>query len=274
MGQIIFKDKIGALSQVGGNILMAASVGTPAYLTIGGQQYTITTQLSVAIPTLLANTRYQIFAVQSAGVVSLSISINENSVGPTGAAGWKLVGAFQADGTGSPAFGSFFNITGRPKTLSLVTMGPSTITGHVSPPTKGVTSVDRIGYYIDGNITRYHFEYTQTAATGAALGSGFYLIQLAFAADTTLVPPNTTNNANLPGIGLLPGTLSGTNHTVTALYVPLLHDTNRIQFNGKGNAADDGWGSFTFGLTSALLDMYAWFDVPTVGFTDTPIEDR
>ena len=108
MAQKIRDDKIGALSHSAGNILMAATNALPAYLTIGGQQYKITSQLSVALPAMTANGRYQIYAVQSAGVVSLAISSNENSAGPSGYLGWKLLGSLTADG--SSAFLSFNSI--------------------------------------------------------------------------------------------------------------------------------------------------------------------
>lgn len=114
MGQKIFEDKIGQLTHSAGNIYMAASSASPARLTIGGRQYKITSQLSVALPSMTANTRYQVFAVQSGGVVSLVISQNENSVGPAGYTSWKLVGSLYADGMSPVAFGSFLDIKNVP----------------------------------------------------------------------------------------------------------------------------------------------------------------
>lgn len=113
MGQILLEDKIGALSHSSGVITLAAS-----RLTIGGQQYE-TSSLNRTIATdvtLIANSLYMIYAVLSGGVVSLRISTNVNSVGPAGFTIWKLVGAFYANGTTSPAFGDFVNIEGVPET--------------------------------------------------------------------------------------------------------------------------------------------------------------
>jgi hypothetical protein len=112
MGRVIGLDKIGTLSHSGGIITM-----NPSLLTIGGQQYRTTSAITRTIATditMAANTRYQIFAIVSGGVVSLKISANENSVGPAGSTSWKLVGSFYANGAASVAFGSFVNIEGMP----------------------------------------------------------------------------------------------------------------------------------------------------------------
>lgn len=86
---------------------------------IGGQRRfsALVTRIISTDVTLVANTRYQIFAVLVGGAVQLRISTNENSVGPTGFTAWDLIGAFYANGvTGNIAFGSFVNIIGRPET--------------------------------------------------------------------------------------------------------------------------------------------------------------
>ena len=81
MGQRLKNDKIGQLSEAGGLISLAPSV-----LTIGGQQYS-TSALTVAANLAAANSRYQIYAVENAGVVSLRVDSNENSVGPSNEVG-------------------------------------------------------------------------------------------------------------------------------------------------------------------------------------------
>lgn len=92
MGSLLRRDKIGNLSEAGGTISLA-----PSILTIGGRQYETTSSINVALPSLTANSRYQVFAVQTAGVVSLVVSQNENSQGPNGYSGWRVVGAFYTD---------------------------------------------------------------------------------------------------------------------------------------------------------------------------------
>jgi len=117
MAQKLRDDKIGTLQHSAGNIQMIASLSNPAYLTIGGQQYKVTSTLVVALPAMTSLTRYQVYAVQSGGVVSLVISQNENSVGPAGYTRWKLIGSLMANGLTSVSFGSFINIKGAPMSL-------------------------------------------------------------------------------------------------------------------------------------------------------------
>lgn len=119
MGQKLQDDKIGILSHNTGIITMAASTVIPGYLTIGGQQYRITSNLTRTIATdvsMAANTLYMIYAVISGGSVVLRISSNVNSLGPSGFTSWKLIGSFYSNGLSSVAFGSFVNIDGDPTT--------------------------------------------------------------------------------------------------------------------------------------------------------------
>jgi len=101
------KEKIGTLINAGSDINLGPSV-----LTIGGLQYTTESTLVVAMPALAESERYQVYAVQIAGVVSLVISQNENSVGPSGYNTWKLVGSFYSS-VGSN-FLQFANIKTKP----------------------------------------------------------------------------------------------------------------------------------------------------------------
>lgn len=116
MGQKLRDDKIGALSHSGGVITLTSSTASPSWLTIGGQQYRLTSNTARTIATdvtMTTNARYQIFAVVVGGVVQLRVSSNENSVGPTGFLSWKLVGSFQSNRLS--AFGSFNNIKSKVK---------------------------------------------------------------------------------------------------------------------------------------------------------------
>lgn len=111
MGQRLSLDTIGVLSHSSGTLSLAASK-----ITIGGQQYittAATTRLISTDVTLVANTRYQVYAVISGGVVALRVSANENSVGPAGFTAWCLAGSFITGA--AAAFGTFVNITGRPE---------------------------------------------------------------------------------------------------------------------------------------------------------------
>jgi hypothetical protein len=161
MGQKLRDDKIGTLSHSAGNILMAASVSSPVYLTIGGQQFKVTTQLSVALPAVTANTRYQVFAVQSAGVVSLVISLNQNSTGPTGYSRWKLVGSLMANATGS-GFGAFIEIKGKPRFS-----GGSVINYTPIYTNMTISVTDHFSYTLDGEFIHVLGRYTKTGGAAA-----------------------------------------------------------------------------------------------------------
>ncbi len=112
MAQKLRDDKIGALSHSSGVITLTSTPASPSWLTIGGQQYKITSNRTLAVSGTVANTLYMIYAVQTAGVVSLVQSTNVNSVGPAGYASWKLVGAFYA---GNAGFGSLVGINDIPR---------------------------------------------------------------------------------------------------------------------------------------------------------------
>jgi len=97
MAQKLRDDKIGTLSHSGGIITLSASTSSITWLTIGGQQYKVTSSLSRTIVTdvtLTLQNLYHVYAVISGGSVVLRISTNVNSVGPSGFASWKLIGAF------------------------------------------------------------------------------------------------------------------------------------------------------------------------------------
>lgn len=168
MPQKIFDDKIGQLTHSAGNITMAASMSSPAFLTIGGQQYKVTSNLVAPLPTLEAAARYQVFAVQSGGVVSLVISQNENSVGPAGYASWKLVGSLMADDFAQ--FGSFLNIKGVPSSdwmdwdLRLYREDTGVESGSLA--TAGTTLTRVYKFQRLGNLMRVDARYQHATGTG------------------------------------------------------------------------------------------------------------
>jgi len=97
MAQKLRDDKIGVLSHSGGIITLSASTSSITWLTIGGQQYKVTSSLNRTIVTdvtLTLQNLYMVYAVRNAGNTELRISTNVNSIGPSGFSSWKLVGAF------------------------------------------------------------------------------------------------------------------------------------------------------------------------------------
>jgi hypothetical protein len=258
MGQKFFEDKIGALSHSSGNIFLAAS-----RLTIGGQQYA-TSNLSVALPSMTANTRYQVFAVQSGGVVSLVISQNENSVGPAGYVSWKLVGSLYANEALS--FGGFLNIKGVPSSdeishnASLSTSGGSLTlnpTGAVQP----------VGYWKRIGDAIEYLQSWKNGSGGAATGTAGNLL---ISGPTNLI----CNNANRPSdgnYGPFIGVTHGYNVTEGAVssgvYVSGAPNSNRFQI------ANDASGSvYTLADVNANFGMNFIVRYRIVGWSNTPIE--
>lgn len=174
MGQKLRDDKLGTIQHNSGSIQMLASTTSPAYITIGGQQYKITSTLSRLISsdvTMVANTRYQVFAVVNSGSVELRISLNENSQGPSGFLRWKLIGSFYANGRAPIAFGSFVNIVGVPKT-SLVDGGNLNITADsVAPSGSGTYEINGFFWERDGDklVGWERFGQTGNGSTGTGV---------------------------------------------------------------------------------------------------------
>lgn len=129
MGQKLRDDKIGTLSQAGGIITMAASSVLPAWLTIGGQQYKITSNLIRSIATdvtMTANTAYFVYAVYSAGSVQLRISANTDDIGPSGFTSWKLLSSYTSNASSS--FGAFASSATRTDSSPIGMIIPSMLT--------------------------------------------------------------------------------------------------------------------------------------------------
>jgi hypothetical protein len=278
MSQVLRPDKIGQLTHSAGNIIMAASAASPAYLTVGGRQFTITSNLSVALPSMTANTRYQVFAVQSGGVVSLAISQNENSVGPAGFLSWKLVGSLYSNGLVSVGFGSFVNIKGVPSTVDIpftFTMSTgswSVLTGHWS----------RVGETI---ICRMN-------GTNTAAGSGIYSASLPF---------NVNNSKVTTTTALSNGTTTGQIDTILGSFyyeasggaamgasgfviLPALPPYGVVFFastgfsssslSTSGNTFTDRYTGYGSGASNAVNSRFgANFKYPATVLSNTPIED-
>ncbi len=283
MGQKLRDDKIGALSHGSGIITMSASSSIPVYLTIGGQQFKLTSSIARTISTdvtLVAHNLYMIYAVRNSGNTELRISSNVNSVGPSGFASWKLVGAFYANST--PAFGVFVNITGVPET-GLWAAGTVTLTDTAGTATKGGSPfVDRIWIRRSGNRIYQEFEYRQTTSGNA--GGGQYLITLpGFTVDQTFVTPNTGSYIGAGGAGLTFSTLgygeitdgSGINakmlcqlYTGGTQFRAWLH-----QISTTGVPVVGGWGANFFAFSNATLTWSCKVDFPAVGLTNTQLVD-
>lgn len=157
MAQKLFSDKILGLSQSSGII----TLGVGSVLTIGGQQYTLSANVNLTVPTLAANTLYMIYAVASNGVVSLVQSTNLNSVGPANQNAWKLVGAYYSNGPGT-AFGAFITIEGVPTSDSITW----------TPTSSWSTNVTHSGTYTRvGHMLHYRVRINVTGTPSGNLNS-------------------------------------------------------------------------------------------------------
>jgi hypothetical protein len=285
MGQVLRIDKIGTLSHSAGNILMAASVSNPAYLTIGGQQFKVTSQLSVALPAMSANTRYQVFAVQTAGVVSLVISLNENSVGPVGYSRWKLVGSLMANGALSVSFGSFINISGTPRS-GKIDGGLVNVTAESVNPTKGVTKeIDIFEYEMIGDRLVGVMRYGQTVAGVSGTGAYRYNMPTNLLIDSTKTLIGTdsvadnvttlarTGHASGP-VTIAGGNASDANLSLIPVNVAYFRGVLMIGNDAGGETlytASANSGRKNFGQTA--LSFAARVDVYIQGWSNTAIED-
>jgi hypothetical protein len=275
MGQVLRQDKTGQLTHSAGNIIMAASVASPAYLTIGGRQYTVTSNLSVALPSMTANTRYQVFAVQSGGVVSLVISQNENSVGPAGFLSWKLVGSLYSNGMSPVAFGSFVNIKGTPQTENPIPYN-LVIGGTVAAPTLGATAINRAFWSRSGIFHSSRFDLRMTS--GGSAGNGIYLFPFPSGqvVDTTRMPiQNIAAEISIAGTFKIGFTVSTGATTAPGLALisasfPNNYYLTYIQTSVETTAAV---GSAAYPLSAPQGFSTEIREVVITGWTNTPIED-
>jgi hypothetical protein len=246
MGQVLAKDKIGALSQALGTITLA-----PSRLTIGGQQY-VTSALNVAANLSVRNTRYQIYAVISGGSPILVISTNENSVGPVGYNSWKLVGSYYTDGMGSIGFGSFVNIVGPPKTNNII-YSPNTFN-------LGATSSAACEWSRDGQFMNLMIQLIFSAA-GSAAGAGIG------------IPLNTTI-ATADLAGSLFGHGSWFDASVAQEYVCqvayAIPDADRVTFVPDNQGSNLLQGNE---LANGDYLRVGGAQIPIVGWSNTSIED-
>lgn len=272
MGQKLFDDKIGTLNYSAGNIVMSATLSNPSYLTIGGQQYKITSALSAAANVSAASTRYQVYAVVVAGVVNMVISQNENSVGPSGHAYWKLIGSYMSNSKDSIGFGSFLNIEGKPVTENAIKYDMH-ITGSISDPAKGITSPGYDDAYMirDGEDLLINYDLYNAGGAGTA-GSGVYLfnlpVNLVFDVNKRIAPGNLVQ----PVVGAAEANNGGSNGTGHVM----VYDSNGTSLFMAITATSVPQalivGSSHYALV--VITTYSFqARLPIVGWSSKPIKD-
>jgi len=250
-------DKITALNHNSGNINLASG----AILSIGGLQYTTDSVKTVALPTLTANTRYQVYAVISGGDVILVISTDENSVGPVGYSSWKLVGSLQSNGIGPVGFGSFLNISESRSSNSSILFNTVWTAPTVNPTlgNGGLTSRyqikdDRIIGSIDLDV-----------GSSTTFGTGTWQ----FAIPENLVVDTLKIKTGLPGS--IVGELCAINGSSSNnIGIATYNGFNIIGFlNGNANNVNASQPFAWANGNSFRLN----FSLPIVGWSNTPIQD-
>lgn len=282
MAQKLRDDKIGTIQHNAGSIQMLASSSSPAYLTVGGQQYKITSNLSRLIAsdvTMVANTRYQVFAVVNSGVVELRVSLNENSVGPSGFTRWLLIGSFYANGLASVAFGSFVNINGVPETDwwdARTDIGANFLTGASGNPSYGTTTTNIYKIKRIGNRILGYWRYRQTAAGGGGSGN-YYIKQLFPAIDTYYRADNSQIYVGKVGEFHGKEVTSGAYLVSTYMFVAPNPNQDKLQVRiagvVSGSTLEGDWGSAIHHLGVANISYGFDYDYVTSSFDMTPIKD-
>jgi len=265
MGQRIKEDKFGTISHSSGTISLAASI-----LTIGGQQY-VTSALSRLISTdvtLVALTRYMVYAVISGGSPALRISTNVNSVGPAGFTGWKLVGAFYSDGMSPVAFGSFVNLEGKPGTNYMPYQPVWSSSG--TQPTLGASSLTgRVRLDGDQQI----FDFNLLGGAGLSAGTGQYF----FSAPFTIDPAKMSEAQATRTLFSFAYSLYGNQRGVVSVYSTTTAVALFCTTDGGANQSTDYGGAvsatnpaaFSSGNQLAARNII----VPVAGLSNTAIKD-
>ena len=284
MGAIFGRDKIGSLSHTSGIITLNAPPG--AFLnamTIGGQQYRITTlsrTISTDVPALTASTRYQIFAVTVGGQPTLRISINENSVGPSGFGSWLLIGSFYTNNLSPVTFGAFVSVDGVPESDWMAmntTIGASTFLHAVTAnPSYGAVIFNQ--YRVRRRADEVLGEWNFKQGTAGGSGSGHYLIKLPFLPDLQQYK-NAASEGGLGTIGFLRfqegslGTFNG--NSVLYIYAPFtdIIGAQVVGTNAAGNSLGGNWAHDKnhLGVTNLVWGMDFHYIVS--GWKRTPIRD-
>lgn len=134
------------------------------------------------------------------------------------------------------------------KTLTFPVTYSLTIGATTTAPTKGTMTVDSAVWHRIGSRVCISYHYYQSAATGAANGSGTYLLPTpsGITYDTTLQTASTVTTVARPGYGIMLG--DGTGHSLAdssagSMFVQLYNSTNVVvNFNfGTGQY----WGTNT-----------------------------
>jgi hypothetical protein len=257
MGRKWFEDVVPAMVKLSST---QVQLPAPAHLTIGGQQYHLTSALSLTLSGLSATTLYMIYAVASAGVVSLVASPNANSVGPVGATSWRLVGAFYSNG--SSQFGSFVTTEGIPQSSFFDT----TVTGAWSTNAAYTAKIKRMGGVMQLNVA--------IQLSGAPTGTLFVNMPASLNVDVAKLPtPAEPFLAMLKGLCEIRDASANT-WTNSRVAGPNTGTTTVIVLGLNSGSNSYAQLTPTFPITFATGDTVAFdVEVPVLEWSITPLKD-
>lgn len=259
--------------------LAATNNGQPTRITIGGQQYTVSSTITLATGGTGANgldtgslgviQLWYVYAIvhQTTFIPAMVASQTGPSAGPTMPANYgtayRLVGAFYTDSAST--VGSMVTITGVAETGPMSYAG--TISAVTTPPTPGAGATTTATWWRKGADLFLQFEYVQTA--GGSAGSGLYKFMLPtnLLTDLTKFISNSYGGGDGATVGpaavrtgatFLPGGIqigNGNDH----LYLFGLNDTTAAAYVGSA-----------FGALSNTTEYYSFTaKIPIVGWNAT-----
>lgn len=139
------------------------------------------------------------------------------------------------------------------------------ITGSVSDPTKATSpAYDQAVWSRDGDCMIVRYEYGQSANTGAANGSGAYLMGLppGYTIDSSKITINSTKSSGVVGSASVSGNSAGSGH------VKAYNSTHLALFlEDAVSGVAEFWGSDYVGLTSSDVRVSFTARVPILGWS-------
>lgn len=222
---------------------------------VAGKFYQQTTDLTINLTSLTANTLYMVYAVLSGGVITgLTYSTNVNSVGPVGASGWKLIGAFYANGATSPVFGSLISVNGTPMS-DWMNYTPSTLN---SGNAVALGRYRRIGDGIELSIN---------LSTGSTLPTGTIYLGLPSGLSFGLskLPYSGAYNEPVGTASLIASPF--------VTHVGTVRITSATQFGISGDDGLNFWDASTPIVFTSGMGIEPRINAPISGWSNTPLVD-
>lgn len=238
--------------------LAATNNGQPTRITVGGQQYRVSTALSLNTATsgalggldtgsIASNTLYYVYACTSSGVIGLVASTTGPTTGPTGFSNrYKLLGRFRTDFAGTSVNTVVAEISFRTGELftDWQTFTP-TISSTGTQPTEGTNT--KLGKWRrNGGDMEIVYEYNQTVAGTTGTGNYRLAMPTGYTIDTTGMV-NTASNDSRVGESNLSSTVRYDGWVSVA-------STNSLLFNFfNDTTARTDWGASLGGFGAAAV---------------------